>query len=85
MRDDAQLVDRLETPLSVYTMEDTVGKGKELFVGFPTQTIALLVSVGLDLRAHHEMAAHIGLDGFPLPFLAIEVHRLVVDEHLFYR
>ena len=85
MRDDTQFVDRVEPPQPFDVVKYAVGKGKELFVGLAAHALALLVAVSLDFRTHDEMAAHVGLDGFPLPLLAVEVHSLVVDEHLLYR
>ena len=85
MRYDAQFVDRLKPPLFIDAMKDTICKCKKLFIGLTTHAVSLLIAVSLDFTALHEVMTHVRFDGFPLPFLSVEVHSFVIDEHFFYR
>ena len=79
MRNYTQLVNWVKHPLTVDIVKDTIGKGKELFICLSTHTFALLITVGLYLRTHYEMATHICFNCLPLPLFTIEVHSFVVD------
>ena len=82
--DDPQLIDWLKFPFALYVVKYTIGKGEELLVSLTAHTLALLITVCLDFGTHYEVSAHISLDSFPLPFFAIEVYSLVIDENFLY-
>ena len=79
MRNHTQFINGVEHPLAVDIMEDAIRKSKELFICLSTHTFALLITVGLHLRTHYEMATHICFNCLPLPLFTIEVHSFVVD------